>query len=93
MSSLVDTIRYDILESKMNEARLAQYWMAMQPIGSTIFLSSAPEANPWLSDIPLLAQIHVGQCLDPIRTQPQQVGHVRHPVELDRRSRYFGMLH
>jgi len=51
MSSLVDTIRYDILESKMNEARLAQYWMAMHAMGNTILLSSAPEANPWLSDM------------------------------------------
>jgi len=38
MSSLVDTIRYDILESKMNEARLAQYWMAMHAMGNTILL-------------------------------------------------------
>jgi hypothetical protein len=51
MSSLVDTIRYDILESKMNEARIAQYWMAMHAMGNTILLSSAPEANPWLSDM------------------------------------------
>ncbi len=47
----MDTIRYDTLESKMNEARLAQYWMAMHAMGNTILLSSAPEANPWLSDM------------------------------------------
>jgi hypothetical protein len=46
MSGLVDTIRYDILESKMNEARLAQYWMAMHAMGNAILLSSAPKANP-----------------------------------------------
>lgn len=35
----------------MNEARLAQYWMAMHAMGNTMLLSSAPEANPWLSDL------------------------------------------
>src|SRR5258708_11420213 len=54
MSSLMDTIRYDILESKVkdlkeSEARLAQYWVAMHAMANTILLSSAPEANPWLS--------------------------------------------
>ncbi|GLR90541.1 hypothetical protein GCM10007857_72560 [Bradyrhizobium iriomotense] len=47
----MDAIRYDILKSKMNEARLAQYWMAMHAMGNAILLSSAPEANPWLSDM------------------------------------------
>src|SRR5258708_21962655 len=51
MSSLVGTITYDTLESKMNEARLAQYWMAMHAMGSTILQSSAPEPNPWLTDM------------------------------------------
>lgn len=54
ISSLVDTIRYDIVESKvkdLNEARLTQYWVAMHAMANTILLSSAPEANPWLSDM------------------------------------------
>ncbi len=54
IGSLVDTIRYDIVESKVkdlkeSEARLAQYWVAMHAMANTILLSSAPEANPWLS--------------------------------------------
>jgi len=56
IGSLVDTIRYDIVESKVkdlkeSEARLAQYWVAMHAMANTILLSSAPEANPWLSDM------------------------------------------
>ena len=56
IGSLVDTIRYDIVGSKVkdlkeSEARLAQYWVAMHAMANTILLSSAPEANPWLSDM------------------------------------------
>jgi hypothetical protein len=56
IGSLVDAIRYNIVESKVkdlkeSEARLAQYWVAMHAMANTILLSSAPEANPWLSDM------------------------------------------